>query len=283
LGDPVFQYHGWTSPLYQSAQREYEERIVMTVLDRFSLQGKVAVVTGGNRGIGLGIARAFAEAGGAVAVAARDAERNARAVAALRETGAPVVAVATDVRSRDSLAEMERAVTEALGPIDILVNDAGVGFHAEALTVSDAEWEQVMDVNVVGMWKACQVVGAGMAERRSGSIINIGSISGLIINRPQWHSPYGISKAAVHHLTRSLAAEWAPYDIRVNAIAPGYVKTEIADIDLPQYRHYWVDEVPMQRYSSPEEIAPTALYLASDASTFTTGSIIVVDGGYTLW
>ena len=106
---------------------------------------------------------------------------------------------------------------------------------------------------------------------------------GLIINRPQWHSPYGISKAAVHHLTRSLAAEWAPYNIRVNAIAPGYVKTEIADIDLPEYRHYWVDEVPMQRYASPEEIAPTALYLASDASTFTTGSVMVVDGGYTLW
>jgi NAD(P)-dependent dehydrogenase (short-subunit alcohol dehydrogenase family) len=255
----------------------------MTVLDRFSLQGKVAVVTGGNRGIGFGIAKAFGEAGGSVVIAARDAERNAGAVAALRETGASAIAVETDVRSRESLAEMVRAVTQALGPIDVLVNDAGVGFHAEALKVTDEEWHQVMDVNLLGMWKACQAVGAGMAERRSGSIINIGSISGFIINRPQWHSPYGISKAAVHHLTRSLAAEWAPYGIRVNAIAPGYVKTEIADIDLPQYRHYWVDEVPMQRYSSPEELAPTALYLASDASSFTTGSVIVVDGGYTLW
>ena len=104
-------------------------------------------------------------------------------------------------------------------------------------------------------------------------------MSGLVINRPQWHSPYGISKAAVHHLTRSLAAEWAPLDVRVNAIAPGYVKTEIADIDLPEYKHYWVDEVPMRRYATPDEIAPAALYLASDASTFTTGSVMVVDGG----
>jgi NAD(P)-dependent dehydrogenase (short-subunit alcohol dehydrogenase family) len=255
----------------------------MTVLERFSLKGKVAVVTGGNRGIGLGITTAFTEAGGSVAIAARDPERNARAVTGLGRIGGPVLAVETDVRSRDSLAEMERSVTRDLGPIDILVNCAGIGFHAEALTVGDPEWDQVFDVNLIGVWKACQVVGAGMAARKSGSIINIGSISGLIINRPQWHSPYGISKAAVHHLTRSLAAEWAPYNIRVNAIAPGYVKTEIADIDLPEYRHYWVDEVPMQRYASPEEIAPTALYLASDASSFTTGSVVVVDGGYTLW
>jgi NAD(P)-dependent dehydrogenase (short-subunit alcohol dehydrogenase family) len=255
----------------------------MTVMERFSLKGKVAVVTGGNRGIGFGIATAFAEAGGAVAIAARDPERTSRAVSELRRLGVAVLGVETDVRSRGSLAEMTRAVERDLGPIDILVNNAGIGFHAEALTVEDAEWTSVFDVNLIGMWKACQIVGAGMAARRSGSIVNIGSMSGLIINRPQWHSPYGISKAAVHHLTRSLAAEWAPYNIRVNAIAPGYVKTEIADIDLPQYRHYWVDEVPMQRYASPEEIAPAALYLASDASTFTTGSIMVVDGGYTLW
>ena len=255
----------------------------MTVMERFSLQGKVAVVTGGNRGIGFGIATAFAEAGGAVAIAARNPERTARSVTELRRLGMPVLGVETDVRSRDSLAAMVRSVERDLGPIDILVNNAGIGFHAEALTVEDAEWTSVFDVNLIGMWKACQVVGAGMAARKSGSIVNIGSMSGLIINRPQWHSPYGISKAAVHHLTRSLAAEWAPYNIRVNAIAPGYVKTEIADIDLPQYRQYWVDEAPMQRYASPEEIAPAALYLASDASTFTTGSIMVVDGGYTLW
>ena len=122
-----------------------------------------------------------------------------------------------------------------------------------------------------------------MTERTSGSIINIGSISGLIVNRPQWHSPYGISKAAVHHLTRSLAAEWSQYGVRVNAIAPGYVKTEIASTEYEEYRHYWKDEVPMRRYGSPDEIAPAALYLASDASSFMTGEVMVIDGGYTLY
>ena len=130
---------------------------------------------------------------------------------------------------------------------------------------------------------ASQIAGRHMVARGSGSIINIGSISGMIINRPQWHSPYGISKAAVHHLTRSLAAEWAPKGIRVNAIAPGYVKTEIASSEYEEYRHYWRDEVPMQRYATADEIAPAALLLASDAGSFITGSVFVVDGGYTLW
>jgi NAD(P)-dependent dehydrogenase (short-subunit alcohol dehydrogenase family) len=178
---------------------------------------------------------------------------------------------------------MVSEVTRQLGPIDVLVNNAGIGFHADALTLSDQDWQRLFATNLDGVWKASQVVGAGMVQRGHGSIINIGSISGLIINRPQWHAPYGISKAAVHHLTRSLAAEWAQSGVRVNAIAPGYVQTEIADIDLPEYRHYWVDEVPMQRYAQPEEIAPTAVYLASEASSFVTGSLIVVDGGYTLW
>jgi len=133
------------------------------------------------------------------------------------------------------------------------------------------------------MWKACQIVGRHMVARGKGSIVNIGSISGFIINRPQWHSPYGISKAAVHHLTRSLAAEWAAAGVRVNAIAPGYVKTGIASTEYEDYRHYWRDEVPMRRYARADEIAPTALLLASDASSFTTGSVFVVDGGYTLW
>jgi NAD(P)-dependent dehydrogenase (short-subunit alcohol dehydrogenase family) len=119
--------------------------------------------------------------------------------------------------------------------------------------------------------------------RKAGSIINIGSISGLIVNRPQWHSAYGISKAAVHHLTKSLAAEWAGNGVRVNAIAPGYVKTEIANAEYDDYRHYWRDELPLQRYATPDEIAPIALLLASDAGAFITGSVFVVDGGYTLW
>jgi len=255
----------------------------MTVLDLFRLDGKVAIVTGGNRGIGRAIAQALAEAGGTVVIAARDEARNAVAVDELRAQGLDVHAVRTDVTSRQDLETLRDDVLAAHGRIDVLVNNAGIGAHAEALTLTDDDWSSVMTTNLDAVFRASQVIGQAMAAAGSGSIVNIGSMSGLIVNRPQWHSPYAVSKAAVHHLTHSLAAEWAPKGIRVNAIAPGYVKTEIADIDLPEYRHYWVDEVPVQRYAAPEEISPAALYLASDASTFTTGSVMVVDGGYTLW
>jgi NAD(P)-dependent dehydrogenase (short-subunit alcohol dehydrogenase family) len=255
----------------------------MSILDKFSMRGKVALVTGGNRGIGRAIAIGLAEAGASVAIAARDEQRNAQTVAELEKLGARAVAVKTDLAERNDILSMVRAVEGALGPIDVLVNNAGIGFHGEALTISDEDWTRLFAVNLEAVWKTSQAVATEMAKRGSGSIINIGSISGLIVNRPQWHSPYGISKAAVHHLTKSLAAEWATKGIRVNAIAPGYVVTEIASDEYEEYRHYWRDEVPMQRYASPDEIAPTALLLASDAGAFITGSVVVVDGGYTLW
>jgi NAD(P)-dependent dehydrogenase (short-subunit alcohol dehydrogenase family) len=255
----------------------------MTVLDRFSLKGKVAIVTGGNRGIGRAIARGFAEAGATVVIAARDATRNTETVAELKNLGANAVAVSTDISKRDDIQRMYDTVVADVGPIDVLVNNAGIGFHADALKLEDSEWKRLFDTNLEGMWMTSQIVGRGMTARRCGSIINIGSISGLIINRPQWHLPYGVAKAAVHHLTRSLAAEWARFNVRVNAIAPGYVKTEIASTEYEDYRHYWKDEVPMQRYGSTDEIAPAALYLASEASSFVTGEVMVVDGGYTLF
>ena len=255
----------------------------MSVLDLFRLDGKVAVVTGGNRGIGKAIAVALAEAGASVVVAARDAERNEQTVAELAKLGPPALAVTTDVTDRAALVALRETVTEQLGPIDVLINNAGVGIHGESLTLDDEGWQRVMATNLDAVWKASQVVGEQMVARRSGSIVNIGSMSGMIINRPQWHAPYAVSKAGVHHLTRSLAAEWAPHGVRVNALAPGYTKTEISDIDDPKWRHYWIDEVPMQRYAQAAEIAPSALYLAADASSFVTGSVLVIDGGYTLF
>ncbi len=255
----------------------------MSILNRFSLRGKVALVTGGNRGIGKAIATGFAEAGAAVAVVGRDEDKSAETVEELRAIGATAIAIKADVVERSELEAMLTTATDALGPIDVLVNNAGIGFHADALTLTDADWRRTFDTNLDAVWMASQIVGRQMTARRTGSIINIGSISGFIINRPQWHSPYGITKAAVHHLTKSLAAEWASKGVRVNAIAPGYVKTEIASMEYEDYRHYWRDEVPMQRYATPEEIAPTALLLASDAGSFITGSVFVIDGGYTLW
>ena len=254
------------------------ENRVMSVLDAFRLDGRVAVVTGGNRGLGFAFARALGEAGARVAIAARDAGKNAEAAAAL---GA--LAVELDVTDPESVAAMTERVTAELGPIDVLVNNAGACFHRPALEVPQEEWRAVWDVNVDGLWHCSRVVGAQMLERRAGVIVNIGSISAMIVNRPQMQPAYNASKAAVHQLTKSLAAEWAPYGIRVNALAPGYTKTEMSPVDEPRFRRHWIEDAPMERYATPEELGPSLLYLASDASSFVTGSVLVVDGGYTLW
>jgi NAD(P)-dependent dehydrogenase (short-subunit alcohol dehydrogenase family) len=250
----------------------------MTVLDLFRLDGKVAVVTGGNRGLGEAFARALGEAGARVAIAARD-EARSEAVAA--EQGA--LAVTTDVTDPASVRAMVETVSSELGPVDVLVNNSGVCFHRPALEVPDDEWRAVWEVNVDGVWHCSRAVGAQMVERGTGVIVNVGSISAEIVNRPQWQPAYNASKAAVHQLTKSLAAEWAPSGVRVNAIAPGYVKTEMAPVDDPRFRPRWVEDAAMQRAAVPAEIAPSVLYLASDASSFMTGSVLIVDGGYTVF
>ena len=250
----------------------------MSVLDAFRLDDRVAVVTGGNRGLGFAFARALAEAGARVAIAARDGERSARAA---DELG--VLAVPLDVTDPASVDAMVERVTTELGPVDVLVNNAGTCFHRPALEVPDDEWREVWEVNVDGLWRCSRAVGAQMVERGTGSIVNIGSISAMIVNRPQMQPAYNASKAAVHQLTKSLAAEWAPHGVRVNALAPGYTKTEMAPVDEPRFRRHWIEDAPMERYATPEELGPSLLYLASDASSFVTGSVLVVDGGYTLW
>ena len=187
-----------------------------------------------------------------------------------------------DVTDPGSVEAMLARVTDELGPVDVLVNNAGLCFHRPALEVPAEEWRAVWDVNVDGLWHCSRIVGAQMVERGTGAIVNIGSMSAEIVNRPQWQPAYNASKAAVHHLTRSLAAEWAPFGVRVNALAPGYVKTEMSPVDEPQFQRYWIEDAPMRRYATPEELGPSLLYLASDASSFTTGAVLVVDGGYTL-
>ena len=149
--------------------------------------------------------------------------------------------------------------------------------------MTDDQWRGVMNVNLDAVWMCCQIVGRHMVERARGSIINIGSMSGQIVNRPQWQPGYNASKAAVHHLTRSLAAEWAPFGVRVNALAPGYVKTDMSPVDEPQFHRHWIEDTPQQRYATPDELGPAIVYLASDASSFVTGSVLLIDGGYTVF
>ncbi len=255
----------------------------MALLDAFDLSGKVAVVTGGNTGLGEAFAKALAGVGAHVVIAARGHERGEEVAREIEGAGGRAIVVDVDVTRPEQVEAMADVVTTRLGPIDILVNNAGLCYHRPALEVPRDEWLEVFDVNVNGLWYCAQTVGRSMVERRSGVIVNIGSISALIVNRPQWQPAYNASKAAVHQLTKSLAAEWAPYNVRVNALAPGYVKTAMAPVDEPRYRRNWIEDAPMQRYALPEELGPSLVYLASDASRFMTGSVLVIDGGYTLW
>ena len=248
----------------------------MTILDLFRLDGKTALVTGAAQGIGFEIAKGLGEAGAKVIIADLNPE--------VGEAAASSIGGSFErLNVTDSGAV--RALAAKLGALDVLVNNAGIVRNVPSEDISDADWEVVMSVNVNGLFWCCREFGRKMLDAGTGSIVSTASMSGLISNHPQPQSGYNASKAAVIHLTRSLAGEWAGRGVRVNAVAPGYTATPMTllGLETPEWRETWLKETPLGRLAEPREIAPAVLYLASEASSFVTGHTLVVDGGYTAW
>ena len=251
-------------------------------LQKYDLKGRTAVVTGGGQGIGFACAQALGEAGAKVIVAEKVAERVDNAVTQLRALGIDAGGSQLDVTDSAAVA----ALAAQVGDASILVNNAGVAISdVRAEDTSDEHWAFHMRVNVDGVFYCCREFGKRMLAGKGGSIVNIGSMSGFIVNKPQPQSFYNASKAAVHHLTKSLAAEWGQRGVRVNAVAPTYIETPLTRFGMENkpMADVWLDMTPMGRVGQPEEIASVVLFLASDASSLLTGSIVLADGGYTCW
>jgi NAD(P)-dependent dehydrogenase (short-subunit alcohol dehydrogenase family) len=255
-------------------------------LEKFKLGGRVAFVTGGGQGIGLACAEALAEAGAKVIIADMNPEIADAGRAQLKRAGYDVDTVILDVTDSARVAAAANELVARHGKVDILVNNAGIArSETPAETVTDEHWLNVIDVNLNGTFWCCRAFGKHMLTARSGAIVNIGSMSGFIVNKPQEQSYYNASKAAVHHLTKSLAAEWGARGVRVNAVAPTYVATPLNAFvkSNPAMYDAWIGGTPMARMGEVDEIASVVLFLASDAASLMTGSIVLVDGGYTCW
>jgi len=253
----------------------------MSVLDLFDLHGKRALVTGGSSGIGKRVALAYAQAGAQVAIAARHfeaLEKVADEIAAA--AGEKVVPIRCDVTQQDEVNSMVDRVTAELGGIDIAVCNAGVIAVTPMLDMSLEDFQRIQDTNVTGVFLTAQAAARAMVEQgRGGAIITTASMSGHIINIPQEVSHYCTSKAAVIHLTKAMAVELAPHNIRVNSVSPGYILTELVE-PMAELHALWEPKIPLGRIGRPEELTGLYLYLASEASSYMTGSDIVIDGGY---
>ena len=255
-------------------------------LEKFKLTGRTALVTGGGQGIGLSCVEALAEAGALTIIADRDAALAEAGRKALAAKGLNVEVIDMDVTDSRRVAAVADEITARHGKLDVLVNNAGIArSETPAETVTDEHWLNVLDVNLNGTFWCCRAFGKHMLKAGSGSIVNIGSMSGFIVNKPQEQCYYNASKAAVHHLTKSLAAEWGARGVRVNAVAPTYIATPLNAFVKSNKTMYdaWIGGTPMARLGETSEIASVVLFLASDAASLMTGSVVVVDGGYTCW
>lgn len=259
----------------------------MSIFDRFSLTGKTALVTGGSRGLGGAIARAFAGAGADLVLVGRDPDSLAAATSEVSALGGWVHPIAADVSTPDGAAAACDAALSLGRGIDILVNNVGgrrLDVAVEETSLSD--WQAMIDLNLTSALVCCQKLGKPMLERRRGSVINITSIAGPLAIKGIRGRHYETAKAALSALTRSLAADWAARGVRVNAIAPGVFGTAPNQKwfgEKPDFAGLFLDHIPMGRFGDPDEIGPAAVFLASDAASYITGATLVIDGGFTLW
>ena len=251
------------------------------ILDKFRVDDKVAIVTGGTRGIGLAIAHALGEAGAKLIVSSRTDKYNG--FDKLKKAGFDVTFFEADLTDPSKPQELIDFVIKEKGSIDILVNYAGVAQHGDMETFNDELLNKIMDTNVDSLFRMCRSVITPMKKQGGGVILNLGSISGLVSNIPQPQAAYNASKAAVHMLTKSLASDYAESNIRVNALAPGYFRTDMTDLgdDPNNWYPAWKELTPMKRMAETEEIAPAALFLCSPASSYVSGTVLVIDGAYT--
>lgn len=250
-------------------------------LERFRLDGKVALITGGTRGIGLAVAHTFGEAGARLIISSRTPVPEA--VRSLRDAGYQVDFIAADLEQEQAPQQLVDEALKRHGRIDVLVNNAGVAIHGDTGDFDEARWRRIMSLNVDAVFRGCRAVLPAMRAQGGGVILNVGSMSGIVSNIPQNQVAYNTSKAAVHMMTKSLASELAAENIRVNAVAPGYIDTDMSrgGMKNDEWWPTWRNMTPMGRVGQPEEVAAAILFLCSPASSYVTGEVLVIDGGYT--
>lgn len=255
-------------------------------LEKYDLKGRTAVVTGGGQAIGLACCEALAEAGARIVIADYNKDIAETGRKELLRNGYDAEVAIVDVTDSKGVQGLADRVVASHGGVDILVCNAGIArSETPAEKTADEHWLNVIDVNLNGVFWCCRSFGRHMLKQRRGAIVNVGSMSGFIVNKPQEQSYYNASKAAVHHLTKSLAAEWGQRGVRVNAVAPTYINTPLNAFvkSKPAMYEAWIGGTPMARMGESDEVASAVLFLACDASSLMTGAIMLVDGGYTCW